>query len=231
MPGRISALAGLVLLLPATACGQGAEEGGADAGRAAEDGAGIPEAAVAAAPTNVYGDSMPHPTVTLDTNLGDIRLELFPEDAPRTVENFLAYVESEFYDGLIFHRVVPNFVVQTGGHEPDMAMREAKRPTIRNESDNGLHNLRGTVAMARTPDPHSARAQFFVNVVDNPNLDHRGSEGAWGYTVFGRVIEGMDVVDEIARRRTGRAGPQQDVPVEPVVIESVSRGEDVEPAS
>jgi cyclophilin family peptidyl-prolyl cis-trans isomerase len=181
------------------------------------------------AATDKYGDSMPHPTVTLTTNLGEIRIELFPEDAPASVENFLAYVDNGFYDGLIFHRVIPGFMVQAGGHEPDMAQREARRDPIQNESDNGLMNLRGTVAMARTASPHSARAQFFVNLVDNTPLNHRGGDNGWGYAVFGRVIEGMDVVDEIAARPTHSVGPYQDVPVEPVVIESAVRGEDIQP--
>lgn len=178
---------------------------------------------------NVYGDSMPHPTVTLTTNLGEIRIELFPEDAPASVENFLAYVDSGFYDGLIFHRVIPGFMVQAGGHQADMAQKEAKRDPIRNESDNGLNNLRGTVAMARTPSPHSARAQFFVNLVDNTPLNHRGGDDGWGYAVFGRVIEGMDVVAEIAARPTHSVGKYRDVPVDPVVIESAVRGEDIQP--
>lgn len=181
--------------------------------------------------TNVYGDSMPHPTVTLTTNLGDIELELFPEDAPESVENFLAYAEEGHYNGLIFHRVIPNFMAQAGGHTPDMNQREASREPITNESDNGLHNLRGTVAMARTSAPHSAKAQFFINLVDNPNLDHKGIDNGWGYAVFGRVIDGMDVVDEIARKPTGNAGMHQNVPEEPIIIELAERGEDIEPES
>lgn len=172
---------------------------------------------------------MPHPTVTLNTNEGSIRLELFPENAPASVENFLAYVESGFYDGLVFHRVIPGFMIQAGGHEADMTQREATRDPIRNESDNGLKNLRGTVAMARLPDPHSARAQFFINLVDNAQLDHRGGDQGWGYAVFGRVIDGMDVVDAIAAVPTHMVGPYGDVPVDPVVIESVERGEDIQP--
>lgn len=220
-----------VATFPVAACGQetGSDESGGDAA-AAEDTTREAEAAVsAAAPTNVYGDSMPHPTVTLATGAGDIRVELLPEDAPATVENFLAYVESGFYDGLIFHRVIPGFMIQAGGHRPDMTRKEATRPPVRNESDNGLRNLRGTVAMARLQDPHSARSQFFVNLADNANLDHRGTEGGWGYAVFGRVIEGMDVVDDIAGRSTGRAGGHRDVPLEPVVVESATRGDDIEP--
>lgn len=187
-------------------------------------------AASTGAATNVYGDSMPHPTVTLSTTLGEIRIELFPEDAPASVENFLAYVESGFYDGLIFHRVIPGFMAQAGGHEPDMAQREAGRDPIQNESDNGLKNLRSTVAMARTASPHSARAQFFINLVDNAQLNHRGGDNGWGYAVFGRVIDGMDVVDAIAGKPTHSVGAYENVPVEPIVIESAVRGEDIQPA-
>jgi len=219
----------LGMLLPAmAACGQEAGEGDVRGEAAAEDTVRDTEVAVEpATPTNVYGDSMPHPTVTLNTSHGEIRIELFPEDAPASVENFLAYVEASHYDGLIFHRVIPNFMIQAGGHLPDMRPREATRPEITNESDNGLHNLRGTVAMARTGQPHSARAQFFINLVDNANLDHQGTDGGWGYAVFGRVIDGMDVVDEIARQPTGRAGAHQDVPREAIVIESAERGDDM----
>lgn len=212
----------LLVLLPLGACGAGS----ADEGAANDD----TRAASTGAPTNVYGDSMPHPTVILNTSLGIIRIELFPEDAPASVENFLAYVDSGFYDGLIFHRVIPGFMVQAGGHYPDMAQKEAKRDSIRNESDNGLQNLRGTVAMARTPGPHSARAQFFINLVDNARLNHRGGDDGWGYAVFGRVIDGMDVVDAIAEKRTGPVGGSRDVPIEPIVIETAVRGEDVQPA-
>jgi len=221
------ALLVLAMVVPSAAvCGQEAGEGDASGEAAAEDTARDAEVAVEAAPTNVYGDSMPHPTVTLNTSAGDIRIELFPEDAPASVENFLAYVEAGHYDGLIFHRVIPNFMIQAGGHQPDMTPKDATRPEIRNESDNGLHNLRGTVAMARTPAPHSARAQFFINLVDNPNLDHRGTDGGWGYAVFGRVIGGMDVVDEIARQPTGSAaGPN--VPREAIIIETAERGDDM----
>lgn len=219
----------LRMIFPVAACGQEAGDGDPAGEAAAEDSVRDAEVAVEpAAPTNVYGDSMPHPTVTLNTSHGEIRIELFPEEAPVSVENFLAYVEGGHYDGLIFHRVIPNFMIQAGGHLPDMTPKDATRPEIRNESENGLHNLRGTVAMARTGAPHSARAQFFINLVDNPNLDHRGTEGGWGYAVFGRVIDGMDVVDEIARQPTGvTASGQQDVPREPIVIESAERGDDI----
>jgi cyclophilin family peptidyl-prolyl cis-trans isomerase len=223
------ALLVLGMVVPsAAASGQEAGEGDAGGEAAAEETVRDAEVALEpASPTNVYGDSMPHPTVTLNTSAGDIRIELFPEDAPASVENFLAYVEGGHYDGLIFHRVMPNFMIQAGGHLPDMTPKDATRPEIRNESDNGLHNLRGTVAMARTPEPHSARAQFFINLVDNPNLDHSGTDGGWGYAVFGRVIVGMDVVDDIARQPTGNAAGAQNVPREAIIIETAKRGDDM----
>lgn len=174
---------------------------------------------------------MTHPTVVLETNLGDIRIELFPEDAPLSTENFLAYVDSDFYEGLIFHRVIPGFMIQTGGHRSDLTERQTTSVEIRNESDNGLNNLRGTVAMARMQPPHSARAQFFINLMDNAMLDHGANSGQWGYAVFGRVIEGMDVVDRIATMPTGTVGIYQDVPIESVVIRATRRAEAVAIAS
>jgi cyclophilin family peptidyl-prolyl cis-trans isomerase len=181
---------------------------------------------------NDYGDTMPHPTVTLSTTLGDIRIELFPEDAPLSVANFLGYVESGYYDGLIFHRVIPGFVVQAGGHGPDMALKQTTQPQVTNESDNGLRNLRGTLSMARMPKPHTATSQFFISLQDNANLDHSGGPEGWGYAVFGRVIEGMDVVDLIATKPRGstEAGPR-DVPLEAIVIVSARRGADIEPVA
>jgi len=163
------------------------------------------------------------PRVLLETSMGNILIGLYPDQAPLTVENFLAYVEAGHYDGLIFHRVIPDFMIQAGGHEPDLTMREGGRPPVHNEPDNGLTNSRGTVAMARTSDPHSASAQFFINHTDNPFLDF-GAQGPnqWGYTVFGTVLEGMDVVDAIAAVETGNAGGMQNVPVEPIVIRSAT---------
>jgi len=159
-----------------------------------------------------------NPEVTIHTNHGDIRLELFPEEAPVSVENFLQYANDGFYDGTIFHRVISHFMVQGGGMTADM-QRKATRDPIVNEADNGLKNTRGTVAMARTNDINSATAQFFINVEVNGALDHVGKENsrAWGYTVFGRVIDGMDVVDDIRFVETG----PRDVPKEAVIIESV----------
>jgi len=160
--------------------------------------------------------------VVLHTSLGDIRLELFAEQAPKSVENFLAYARSGFYDGTIFHRVISHFMIQGGGFTPEMEKKPTGEPIV-NEADNGLSNKRGTIAMARTNHPHSATAQFFINVQDNINLDHTGEADSrsWGYAVFGRVTEGMEVVDQIRFGQTTRVGPYSDVPAEPVVIERV----------
>jgi len=160
------------------------------------------------------------PTVALHTSLGKITVEVYEDQAPISAENFLSYVRDGYYDGLVFHRVIPNFMIQGGGFDAEYARRETREP-IQNEADSGLSNERGTLAMARTGDPHSATAQFFINVVDNPALDHRGkaSGRTWGYAVFGRVIDGMDVVDQIRFLPTGPNGPHQNAPLETVVIE------------
>jgi cyclophilin family peptidyl-prolyl cis-trans isomerase len=159
------------------------------------------------------------PRVRLETSMGAIVLELDPRAAPQTVANFLGYVREGFYDGLIFHRVIKGFMIQGGGMTPDMAPRPTRAP-IPNEAANGLPNRRGSVAMARTADPHSATAQFFINTVDNPFLDHRAPTGqGWGYCVFGRVAAGMDVVAAIESVATGRRGGHGDVPQTPVVIQ------------
>jgi cyclophilin family peptidyl-prolyl cis-trans isomerase len=157
----------------------------------------------------------------MTTSKGDIVLELDREHAPVSVENFLAYVEKGFYDGTIFHRVMPQFMIQGGGFTADMHQKDTDAP-IKNEWKNGLINTRGTLAMARTAAPDSATAQFFINVVDNPSLDKAISGGA-GYAVFGKVIAGMNVVDEIRMAPTGRHGPHSDVPTQPITIESVKR--------
>lgn len=163
-----------------------------------------------------------NPQVTLETSKGTIVLELYPDKAPKTVENFLAYVESGFFDGTIFHRVIPDFMIQGGGLTADMKNKETRAP-IQNEADNGLSNDRGTVAMARTNDPHSATAQFFVNSKDNAFLNHTAKNAqGWGYTVFAKVIEGMDVVDAISAVQTTRKGMMADVPVEAVTIRKAS---------
>lgn len=164
-----------------------------------------------------------NPMVKMSTNLGDLTIELYPDQAPETVENFLQYTSDGFYDGTIFHRVIPGFVLQGGGFTSDIERKPTRDP-IRNEADNGLENLRGTLSMARLPDPHSATSQFFVNLVDNPHLDHQGG-GQWGYAVFGKVVEGMDVIDEIAGVETTTRSGHNDVPAEPVVIEEARRVE------
>ena len=164
-----------------------------------------------------------HPRVKLETTLGDIVVELNRDKAPKTVANFLDYVRSGFYDGTVFHRVISNFMIQGGGYTEDLN-KKPTNPPIQNEADNGLSNKRGPIAMARTADPHSATAQFFINVVDNPYLDYRAATArGWGYAVFGRVVDGMDVVDRIRNVRTGSGGQfTKNVPQTPVVIEHAS---------
>jgi peptidyl-prolyl cis-trans isomerase B (cyclophilin B) len=161
------------------------------------------------------------PKAVLETSKGKIVMELSSDKAPVTVANFISYAKAGYYDGTIFHRVIPGFMIQGGGFPPDMS-RKPTNPPIKNEADNGLKNERGTVAMARTPDPDSASSQFFINLVNNGNLNHRGktAEG-WGYAVFGKVVEGMDAVDGIANVPTGTRGPFRDVPVDPVIIQKV----------
>ncbi|GAB2650855.1 peptidylprolyl isomerase [Nocardia goodfellowii] len=160
--------------------------------------------------------------VNLVTNKGPIVLELDDAQAPNTVQNFVSYVNSGHYTNTIFHRVIPNFMIQGGGFEPGMKQKGTQAP-IKNEADNGLKNDKYTVAMARTNDPHSATAQFFINTADNDFLNHSApTPSGWGYTVFGRVVEGTEVVDKIAAVRTGSAGMHQDVPAEDVVIQSAS---------
>ena len=157
--------------------------------------------------------------IKLTTNHGVILLDLNAEKAPKTVANFVAYVAAGHYNGTIFHRVIKNFMIQGGGMEPGMNQRKTSAP-IENEAANGLRNKRGSVAMARTNDPHSATAQFFINTVDNDFLDFKSPSGqGWGYCVFGEVVEGMDVVDKIRAVRTGNKGFHQDVPVDDVIIE------------
>lgn len=164
-----------------------------------------------------------NPKVVLDTSKGKIVLELYPGKAPETVKNFLNYVDQKFYDGTIFHRVIPNFMIQGGGFAADMKRKPTAAP-IKNEADQGLGNDRGTIAMARTGDPHSATSQFFINTVDNDFLNHKSkTPQGWGYAAFGKVVEGMETVDAISAVKTTSRGPYRDVPVEPVVIISARR--------
>lgn len=185
-------------------------------------GCGAGESATQSVATAPAVDAPANPRVRIETGKGAITVEIFPAQAPKSAENFLAYASKGFYDGTVFHRVIPGFMIQGGGMTPDMAQKPNDAP-IPNEADNGLRNLRGTLAMARTGDPHSATSQFFINVADNAFLDHRGkSAQGWGYAVFGQVVEGMDVVDAIVAVPRGRRGPHDDVPVEPVVMQRVS---------
>ncbi len=162
------------------------------------------------------------PMVVFETSHGDITIEMFPDEAPITVENFLSYVDDGFFDGTVFHRVMPGFVIQGGGFDADMNQKETRDP-IRNEADNGLKNDRGTLSMARTQQVNSATSQFFINLNDNAFLNHGARD--FGYAVFARVVEGMDVVDEIAKVPTGSHGPHQNVPREPVVVSKAYRKE------
>ena len=162
------------------------------------------------------------PQVDIKTNVGTIRVELYPAKAPKTVENFLQYVRDGHYDGTIFHRVIPGFMIQGGGFEGGYKQKPTREP-VQNEARNGLKNDMGTIAMARTPAPHSATAQFFINVNNNEFLNPERSQDGWGYAVFGKVVSGMDVVTKIAKTPTGAAGPfRSDVPKQPVLIESVA---------
>ena len=163
-----------------------------------------------------------NPVVTMSTTMGEIRIELNTEKAPITTQNFLAYVEEGFYDGLIFHRVIPGFMIQGGGFDSQMKQKKTKSP-IKNEATNGLKNCLGTIAMARTNVVDSATAQFFINVKDNDFLNHRStSSDAFGYAVFGQVVEGLDVVQKIEKVKTGSRSGHQDVPADPVIINSVT---------
>jgi len=158
--------------------------------------------------------------IRFETSHGDFTVELFEKDAPLSVANFLSYIDSEFFDGTIFHRIVPGFVIQGGGFTEDMTQKKTQ-PPVKNEADNGLKNKRGTLSMARTSDINSATSQFFVNLKDNEFLDH--SRGNFGYAVFAQVTEGMDVIDKIAAVETGRKRGFDDVPVEAVIMKSVRR--------
>ena len=161
-----------------------------------------------------------NPKVEMETTKGKFVIELFPEKAPDTVKNFLNYVDTKFYDGTIFHRVIPKFMIQGGGFTADMKRKSAGAP-IKNEADNGLKNDRGTIAMARTNDPHTATAQFFINTVNNDFLNHKSkTQQGWGYVVFGKIVAGMDVVDAISSTKTVMRGMYRDVPAENIEIRS-----------
>ncbi len=164
-----------------------------------------------------------NPMVLVKTSMGSFKIELFAKEAPVTVKNFLNYVDKKFYDGTIFHRVMPGFVIQGGGFDKNMVQKTTLSP-IQNEAKNGLNNLRGTLSMARTNDINSATSQFFVNLKSNAALDHV-SDAQFGYAVFGKVAQGMDVVDKIAAVKTGNKGPHQNVTEKPIVIESMTRVE------
>ena len=211
----------VALLLPAFAF---AQTGTAPAKPAAKAPAKAAAPAKKAAETPASEADKTASKVLIKTNLGEMTVELYPDKAPKTVENFLAYVNAKFYDGTVFHRVIDNFMIQGGGFTPDLRQKPT-RPAIANEAKNGLSNARGTLAMARTGDPNSATAQFFINVVDNPRLDYTSDANGstWGYCVFGKVISGLDVVDKIKAVPTGAQGPfKSDVPTTPVVIEKIS---------
>lgn len=167
-----------------------------------------------------------NPKVEIKTTLGTVVIELYPENAPKTVENFLQYVKDGFYDGTVFHRVIPGFMAQGGGFTPNLQQKPV-RPAIRNEAGNGLRNAIGTLAMARTADPHSATAQFFINVADNDFLDFKSADDkGYGYAVFARVTSGMDVVQKMLQVPTATVGPHQNVPRQPIVIERARLLED-----
>ena len=184
----------------------------------------VPVTAIAQSPAKPAASPKVDTKVEISTSMGSIVVELDAAKAPKTVENFLKYVDDKHYDGTIFHRVIQSFMIQGGGFTADLS-RKSTRDPIMNEADNGLRNLRGTIAMARTGDPHSATAQFFINVKNNSFLNHKSKDSrGWGYTVFGRVVSGMEVVDKIRNAKTGGKGPfRQDVPVEDVVILKIRR--------
>jgi cyclophilin family peptidyl-prolyl cis-trans isomerase len=162
-----------------------------------------------------------NPMVEMKTSLGTMKIELYPDKAPKTVENFLQYAREGFYDGTVFHRVIEGFMIQGGGFTPDMTEKDTRAP-IQNEASNGLKNVRGSLAMARTGDPHSASSQFFINTVDNPFLDFTAETvQGYGYAVFGQVVEGLETLDAIRKVATGSRGGYDDVPSDPVIIESV----------
>lgn len=164
-----------------------------------------------------------NPVIAIKTSMGTMTAELWPEKAPKTVENFLSYVDESYFDGLVFHRVIPNFMVQGGGFDTNMVQKKTKAPVV-NEASADVPNKRGTLAMARTTDINSATSQFFINLADNGFLNHRDkSVRGYGYCVFGKLTDGLDVLDKIAAVKTGKSGPHSDVPVEAVTITSIKR--------
>ncbi|MFT3758795.1 peptidylprolyl isomerase [Thauera sp.] len=177
-------------------------------------------AALASTALTSLGALAANPMVELKTSQGEIVVEVFADKAPKSAENFVQYVKDGFYNGTVFHRVIDGFMVQGGGFDADMKQKSTRAP-VENEAKNGLKNERGTLAMARTADPHSASSQFFINLVPNTFLDYPSRDG-WGYAVFGKVVKGMDVVDKIAKVQTGNRGFHQNVPVEAVIIENAS---------
>lgn len=178
---------------------------------------------VVGAPVQGVGKSTAYPRVELKTSMGIIVLELYTDRAPQTAANFLAYLDAGYYEGTIFHRVIPRFMIQGGGFTSDMRQKSTRSPIV-NEADNAIKNERGTVSMARTPDPHSATSQFFINTVDNDFLNFRNKDPrGWGYAVFARVVQGMDTVDAITRVKTGVVGGHRDVPLKPIVILTARR--------
>jgi cyclophilin family peptidyl-prolyl cis-trans isomerase len=174
--------------------------------------------------TPMNASTADNPIVLLETTMGPIKIELDMKNAPNSSENFLAYVDDGYFVGTTFHRIIPNFMVQGGGITEDMHDKPSKHAPIKNEANNGIKNDRGTLAMARTGDPHSATSQFFINLVDNAFLNFTSeSQQGWGYAVFGKVVEGMDVVDAMAKVATGNKGGHQNVPLEPITITAASR--------
>jgi len=183
---------------------------------------GTPMIDLTKAPTNET--TADNPIVLFETTMGQIKIELDMQNAPHSSENFLAYVDDGYFVGTTFHRIIPNFMVQGGGITEDMLDKPSKHAPIKNEANNGVKNDRGTLAMARTGDPHSATSQFFINHADNAFLNFTAeSQQGWGYAVFGKVVEGMDVVDAMAKVATGNQGGHQNVPLEPITITAVSR--------
>ncbi len=196
------------------------------AGCNAQDGGATKQSTAKETQSKTSGEKMSaNPIIKMDTNKGTITIELYADKAPISAENMVNYVKDAFYDGTIFHRVIPGFMVQGGGMNPDMSEKSTKAQ-IKNEANNGLKNDRGTLAMARTNIPHSASSQFFINLKNNDFLNHSGeTPQGWGYAVFGKVTEGMDIVDEIAKVKTGNHGGHGDVPLEAVVITKMTVAE------